>query len=164
MLAEAPWAFGASPDDDFARDPDAVEEMLDRTNSGVFAVAEHGAGSDADESGPAELVAAAGIVRQSRAKFVHRSRIWGVYVAPALRGRGLGRAVMAAAIELARSWPGVDYVDLSVSSNAPEALRMYESLGFVAWGREPEAIAVGGRRFDEIHMTLRLRASTEEST
>ena len=63
---------------------------------------------------------------------------------------------MQAAVQHARSCAGVDYVDLAVSENAPEALRLYESLGFSAWGREPEATQVDGQRYDEIHMTLRL--------
>jgi ribosomal protein S18 acetylase RimI-like enzyme len=60
-----------------------------------------------------------------------------------------------APLEGARGW-GVDYVDLGVSDNSPEALRLYESFGFRAWGREPEATEHNGRRYDEIHMTLRL--------
>jgi hypothetical protein len=32
----------------------------------------------------------------------------------------------------------------------------FRSLGFVTWGREPEATWVGGQRHDELHMTLRL--------
>jgi RimJ/RimL family protein N-acetyltransferase len=107
-------------------------------------------------SGP-ELIAAAGIMRARSPKFAHRASIWGVFVEPAHRGKGLGQAVIAAAIDLARTWPGVDYIDLGASGAAPEAQRLYERLGFAAWGREPEATEIGGRRYDEIHMTLRLR-------
>ncbi|HVY60236.1 MAG TPA: GNAT family N-acetyltransferase, partial [Planctomycetota bacterium] len=89
-------------------------------------------------------------------KFAHRAKVWGVFVEPARRGRGLGKAVMASAIELARGWPGVDYVDLGVSENAPAARRLYEALGFREWGREPESTEHDGRRYDEVFMTLRL--------
>ena len=68
----------------------------------------------------------------------------------------MGRAVVCAAIDLARSWDGVDYVDLGVSENAPDARNLYERLGFVAWGREPESLQIDDRRFDEIYMCLRL--------
>jgi ribosomal protein S18 acetylase RimI-like enzyme len=158
MLEESPWAFGASPEDDVARDPAAVEEMLARPNGAVFAVEEPAAATRSQDAEGRVLIAAAGVVRQTRAKFVHRARIWGVYVSPEHRRRGLGRAVVAAAIELAGTWPGVDWVDLSVSSAAPGALRLYEALGFLAWGREPDATQVHGRRHDEIHMALRLHA------
>jgi len=46
-----------------------------------------------------------------------------------------------------------------VSERACEALCLYESVGFRAWGREPEATEVGGLRYDEIHLTLCLRES-----
>jgi len=98
-------------------------------------------------------------MRARSPKFAHRASIWGVFVEPAHRGKGLGQAVIAAAIDLARTWPGVDYIDLGASGAAPEAQRLYERLGFAAWGREPEATEIGGRRYDEIHMSLRLAAS-----
>jgi ribosomal protein S18 acetylase RimI-like enzyme len=95
-------------------------------------------------------------MRGKAPKFAHRANLWGVFVEPAYRGSGYGRAVVVAALEVARAWPGVDFVDLGVSENAPEALRLYESLGFVAWGREPETTAHARRRYDEIFMALRL--------
>jgi len=61
-----------------------------------------------------------------------------------------------AAIDLARRWPGVDYVDLGVTERSPVARHLYESLGFRAWGREPESLEHDGRRYNEIFMTLRI--------
>lgn len=63
---------------------------------------------------------------------------------------------MQAAIELARTWHGVDFLDIGVSENSPEAQRLYESLGFRAWGRQPEVTRFEQRRYDEIFMALRL--------
>ena len=40
-------------------------------------------------------------------------------------------------------------------SSSPE--EEYESLGFRAWGREPESLEVDGRRYDEIFLALRLQ-------
>jgi ribosomal protein S18 acetylase RimI-like enzyme len=153
MLTEAPWAFSASPDDDVALDVARVADLLADEHNAIFAVADPAGDASSSE---VELVAAAGVRRMKGAKFSHRAQLWGVFVEPAHRGRGLGRQVVEAAIGLARSWNGVDYVDLGVSENAPEALRLYESLGFRAWGREPETTSWGMRRFDEIYMTLRL--------
>lgn len=152
MLNLAPWAFDASPDDEEALDPARIVAMLADGSSATFAIEAPGPPS---VDGP-ELAAAAGITRAKAAKFAHRERLWGVFVDPAHRGQGLGRAVTAAAIEAARGWAGVEFIDLGVSENAPEALALYESLGFRAWGREPQATEHDGRRYDEIHMTLRL--------
>ena len=52
-----------------------------------------------------------------------------LYVVPAHRGRGLGRALMEAAIELARS-RGADYMDLGTAETDTTARALYESLGF----------------------------------
>jgi ribosomal protein S18 acetylase RimI-like enzyme len=143
MLEAEPWAFSSSPDDDrVLADPGGT--LADPLN---VVVAVQAAG---------DLVAAAGLRWNDRRKFVHRAMIWGVFVEPSHRGQGLGRAVMRSLVDLARSRPEVDYLDLTVSAGSPEALALYQSLGFVTWGREPEATEVDGQRHDELHMTLRL--------
>jgi ribosomal protein S18 acetylase RimI-like enzyme len=53
-----------------------------------------------------------------------------LYVAPARRGQGLGRALMTAAIDEARA-RGADYMDLGTSEDDVAARALYESLGFV---------------------------------
>ena len=52
-----------------------------------------------------------------------------LYVAPPARRRGLGRALMRAAIELARS-RGADRMDLGTGEQDVAARALYESLGF----------------------------------
>jgi ribosomal protein S18 acetylase RimI-like enzyme len=52
-----------------------------------------------------------------------------LYVAPDRRGQGLGRALMEAAIELARE-QGADYMDLGTGEDDVAARALYESLGF----------------------------------
>jgi ribosomal protein S18 acetylase RimI-like enzyme len=52
-----------------------------------------------------------------------------LYVAPARRGKGLGRALMEAALDLARE-RGADYIDLNTGEDDSAARALYESLGF----------------------------------
>ena len=52
-----------------------------------------------------------------------------LYVVPAARGRGLGRALMNAAMDLARD-EGADYMDLGTAETDVAARALYESLGF----------------------------------
>lgn len=59
--------------------------------------------------------------------------IWGTWVAPPARGRGLGRLLMAAAIDWARD-RGASRVDLSVTDQAEAARLLYERLGFTPTG------------------------------
>jgi ribosomal protein S18 acetylase RimI-like enzyme len=52
-----------------------------------------------------------------------------LYVVPARRGRGLGRALMEAALHEARD-RGSDWMDIGVDEPDIPARRLYESLGF----------------------------------
>jgi len=52
-----------------------------------------------------------------------------LYVVPDRRGRGVGRALMEAAIELARD-RGADHMDLGTSEDDVAARGLYESMGF----------------------------------
>jgi ribosomal protein S18 acetylase RimI-like enzyme len=52
-----------------------------------------------------------------------------LYVVPERRGRGLGRALLLAAIECARA-RGADHMDLGTGENDLAARALYESLGF----------------------------------
>jgi ribosomal protein S18 acetylase RimI-like enzyme len=52
-----------------------------------------------------------------------------LYVIPGLRGQGIGRALMVAAMDLARGW-GADYMDLGTAETDVAARHLYESLGF----------------------------------
>lgn len=52
-----------------------------------------------------------------------------LYVVPDGRGRGLGRALVEAAIDVARQ-RGADYMDLGTSATDVVARRLYEHLGF----------------------------------
>jgi ribosomal protein S18 acetylase RimI-like enzyme len=52
-----------------------------------------------------------------------------LYVRPARRRQGLGRALMVEALALARA-KGADYIDLGTSEDDVAARALYESLGF----------------------------------
>lgn len=60
-----------------------------------------------------------------------------LYVVPDRRGHGLGRALMEAAIDLARM-QGADYMDLGTSEDDVAARHLYESLGFTNRERDSD--------------------------
>lgn len=144
MLADAPWAFSASVETDVGVDPGAVRARL--------ANPAHATIGAFDQAGL--LLGVAGLRREERAKMAHRASVWGVYVTPAARGQRLARRIISHAIEFARSWPGVTSVGLSCSEKSIAARKTYESLGFVAWGREPAALQIDGSFHDEYHLVL----------
>jgi ribosomal protein S18 acetylase RimI-like enzyme len=147
-LEREPASFGESLEEHLAFPRAKIAERLGSTDANGFV---YGA---FDEN--SQLVATAGFFRESRRKRRHKGIIWGVYVSAGHRGRGLGRAVMIAALGAARQMPGLRYVYLSVTSAQSPARELYLSLGFRSFGREPGALAVDGQYFDEEHMILEL--------
>src|SRR5262249_16598250 len=75
------------------------------------------------------LAGTAGFARESAAKERHKGRIWGVYVSARVRGQGVGRRVLQAAVERGAHYPGIEQIGLQVRSNSA-AHRLYSSLGF----------------------------------
>jgi GNAT superfamily N-acetyltransferase len=148
MLRDSPWAFAASPEDDIASHPEAIRQWFDEPEHEVVVV------DHPEDRG--RLASVVGIRRETKKKFQHRASVWGVYTTPDSRGHGYGRMVMEYAIGLARSWGGVDILQLGVSGNAPEAMGLYLSLGFVEWGVEPDCVRIHGVSYDEHYLALRL--------
>ena len=102
------------------------------------------------------LVGMTGFYRELRAPRQHKAQIWGVYVRPSHRGRGVGRALLTAVVEKARTVAGLRLLQLSVSMTQQPARALYLSLGFRSWGMEPEALHAGGEYLDEDHLYLPL--------
>ncbi len=100
-----------------------------------------------------ELAGMAGFYRELRIKRRHQGHIWGMYVRASHRGRGIGSALLAKALESIP--PGVIQVHLSVMVTQKEARALYARLGFVSCGIEPRALRVGDEYFDEEHMVWR---------
>jgi RimJ/RimL family protein N-acetyltransferase len=144
-LLDAPGAFTASPEDDLVATVGAVRDQLRRSPDSVLI----GAFRE-------RLVGTVGLYRDRHLKAAHKAHLWGMYVVPAMRGQGIASQLLAAALEHARTLPGVSCVDLSVSSAAPVARRLYERAGFRVWGSEPDALRHDGEPLVEHHMALRL--------
>lgn len=147
MLADAPWAFGSSPGHDRAGDIEGLQRSVASTEFVILGYRAAG-----------RLAGAAGMYRAPEPKRRHVAEVWGVYVSPPFRRCGAARAIMGKVIEVARGWEGVESVRLSVSSESPGAKALYESLGFVTWGVEPDCIRLNAGKPgpSEYHMALAL--------
>ena len=145
LLVETPLAFPSSPEDDIASTIADTHTLLARSSECVVI----GAFDD-------DLAGIAGLLRDRHDKCRHKVMIWGMYVAPSHRGQGVGAELLEAALEHARSMPGVEWVYLTVSSAAPGARRLYERAGFELWGTEPEAFRHDGESVVDYHMARRL--------
>lgn len=145
-LRDTPLAFASSPDDDFASNVEGLRESIRRAPDWMI----FGAFDSA------RLTGSAGLFRDRHLKAAHKMHLWGMYVTPTARGRGLGSELMDAVIAHARAVPGIDWIYLGVSSAAPAARRLYERKGFELWGVEPDALRENGQSADEFRMALRL--------
>jgi ribosomal protein S18 acetylase RimI-like enzyme len=101
------------------------------------------------------LVGITGLARETLLQTRHKGHIWGMYVASPARGHGVARELMQAALAHARETPGLAKVTLSVDSANVAAIALYESLGFIVFAREADAIRLGGESRDDLQMHLR---------
>ncbi|UCZ53878.1 GNAT family N-acetyltransferase [Bacillus shivajii] len=100
------------------------------------------------------LVGVVTLVRDTKQKMNHRANIVAMYVTPEVRGKGIGRKVMKAAIEKAKELNGLRQIYLTVVTDNTPAKKLYESIGFVTYGVDKEALHVGGTYLDEDWMVL----------
>ena len=104
-----------------------------------------------------QLVGLVGFYRGTALKQRHKGSVISMYVAPEVRRQGLGRALMRDAIRHVRNITGVEQLLLGVMVTQTAARQLYESLGFVVYGREVRAVKVDEQYYDEEFMVLDLR-------
>lgn len=147
-LRETPEAFGSSYEEEHTLTlADIRAWIVPADDSAMF-------GAFVDRA----LAGIVGVARQRKLKMRHKAQIWSVYVAPEMRGHGLARLLLRAAIDHAAAMHGVRTVLLSVTANNTAACRLYASLGFEQYGHEQEALCVNGTLYDELLMALPLPA------
>ena len=122
-----------------------VEQLLDHPGTANFflGAAEDGA-----------LVGMVGILTASQRKRRHVSEVLSLYVRPAYRAKGIGRQLMQTAIRRVFSSPDIQRIKLQVVAGNRHALMLYQNLGFVQTGVEPNAYNDGARGYDLIDMNL----------
>jgi ribosomal protein S18 acetylase RimI-like enzyme len=144
-LCEAPVPFLASHAEDAAR---SVEDFAARLRSSDPAVQVLGAFRDG------VLVGILGFYRHPQIKARHRSSLWGMYVTPEQRRRGIGRILLNDAIARLRAVGDVEQVELTVVRTEEPARRLYLSAGFQIQGVLRRAMKMGDEYFDEESMVL----------
>jgi putative acetyltransferase len=90
-----------------------------------------------------------------RGRAAHSASI-GMMVHDDYQGRGVGTALLAAAIDLAERWLGIRRLELDVYADNEPALRLYRKMGFEEEGRKRRCALRDGEWIDDITMA-RLR-------
>lgn len=98
-------------------------------------------------------VGMAGIARQIGQRRRHRATLWGVWLDPGHRGRGVGRQLVSAALDWARARE-VRAVYLEVVENEDPSWSLYGRLGFVRREVDPFGAVVDGQDVALEHLVL----------
>ncbi len=149
-LRECPSAFASSYEEEQTMPIGLVAERLvakaDRCVLGAWI------GSD--------LVGMLGLQREQMRKLAHKAFIWGMYVAPSVRRRGVGRRLIDHAVLRAGSMNGVRQINLGVNAANLQAIALYEAAGFSAFGVERGFMLLDGDLHDELHMVRNIETRT----
>jgi ribosomal protein S18 acetylase RimI-like enzyme len=108
---------------------------------------------------PEGLVGIVGLKREERRKRRHRADLWGMYVAPEARGRGVGRALLDELVRRVRAISSpepIEQILLTVMAHNEPARALYRAAGFVVYGVAPRALRLDGKSYDEELMRLDL--------
>jgi ribosomal protein S18 acetylase RimI-like enzyme len=99
------------------------------------------------------LIGTAGFFRRPNNKERHKGHVWGVYVSPSQRGKGVGKALMQEIIRRARQLAGLEQITLVASAKLP-AQKLYQSVGFESYGLERRSLKIGTEYVDDVLMVL----------
>lgn len=144
-LEEEPLAFGRSAEEYRDTPLEEVARRLQEWPEGNFTLG-------AFEGG--RLVGMVSFGRGEGLKLQHKGSIWGMYVAPEARGRGLGKALLVQLLGRVAQYGGLEQVHLAVAVPQEAARKLYRSLGFQVWGLEHQGLKVGSTYVDMEHMVL----------
>ena len=149
-LQEAPDSFGATYEE-YVLEPLTTIEAHVRPNNSFPERFMLGAFDQENQ-----LVGLVGFVRERRRKGRHKASVWGMYVAPEMRGQGIGKLLMQDLLQRATTIPGLEQIHLGVVTTNVVARSLYLASGFCVYGVEPHALKQDERYLDEELMVFSL--------
>ncbi|WP_066172390.1 GNAT family N-acetyltransferase [Bacillus marinisedimentorum] len=143
-LQNNPEAFVATYDEAAAR-----QNAVDQTAERLGAVENDTYGAFIEQ----ELAGVVTLHGERPGKMEHKGHIFAMYVSPAARRKGAGKALISKAINRAKE-RGLEQLHLAVIRENKAAKRLYESAGFKTYGVEKHAMKSGNKYWDEELMCL----------
>lgn len=141
-LRSDPYAFGASYEEEINL---SEVDWCNRINAMWFAVIDQ------------EPVGLIGLLRKEHRASKHCGYIFGLWVKPAFRDRGIAKNLIKKLQDLAPSL-GLRKISLLVSRTQPAARNLYEKMGFEEIGLLKENLLKNGQYFDQYLMEWQVRA------
>jgi ribosomal protein S18 acetylase RimI-like enzyme len=102
------------------------------------------------------LVGTVSLEFSARAKTRHKALVVAMFVHENCRGQGLARQLMQALVQHGMARQGLRLLQLEVTLGNAAAERLYQSLGFQAYGVEPMAVLTANGFKSKVHMWLDL--------
>ena len=141
-LRDCPTAFASHYDDECDVPVEKVVARLESTaDRTIFGALERGS-----------LVGVVGLQREARRNLRHKALVFGMYVTPASRRKGVGRELLETALSHAGRMQGLRQVNLCVNAANTSVMAMYRAAGFEPFGVERAFLIVNGASQDLVHM------------
>jgi RimJ/RimL family protein N-acetyltransferase len=148
-LLEIPSAFSSSHAEEVDTPLPIIAQRLETRPEGAVL------GAFEDDA----LVGVIGVQREGQRQLAHKAFIWGMYVHPDHRLKGVGRALVSRALDIAAGELGVRSVNLGVNTRNSAAVALYRSMGFQAYGTEIGFLRINGELHDQ-HLMSRIVGDT----
>lgn len=140
-LQNHPSAFASSYEEEKDRSAAFYRERFESGESFTF-------GAFEDDT----LIGSVTLLKETKLKLKHRALIVAMYVSEECRNKGVGKALITAALEKAKEINEIEQVYLAVESTNEPAKRLYASFGFEVFGMDKRAMKIKDNYFDEYHM------------
>ncbi|MBU3679160.1 MAG: GNAT family N-acetyltransferase [Candidatus Kapabacteria bacterium] len=98
-----------------------------------------------------------GYSSEDSSKTRHKGTVWGLFVRPEFRGKGIATIMVMSVLETAQDMLDVEQVQLAVSTHNEASYGLYLRLGFKVFGTELHAMKIGDSYVDEYHMVKFLK-------
>lgn len=130
-----------------------ISERITRTEKFISGLTDndHMLVAEVEENGVKRVVAVASI-SVNKSNRVRHSGGMGIMVGKEYQGKGIGKALMGALLDLSDNWLMLVRVELGVFTDNEKAINLYKSFGFEIEGTKKYSIIRNGKYDDEYLM------------
>ena len=143
-----PEAFGTGAEDWSKATDTQIIELLEKSSRDDFVLGHFQDG---------KLIGVIGLKREKKHSVAHKGTVWGFFVMPDFRKRGIGEALLKALIEKTSSHEELKHLRAVVTVTRLNVAHLFESSGFTKYGLEPRGIKEGSNFYDQSYLMLKLR-------
>lgn len=143
-------SFQATPGDAWPDRTDAQWEAILRASeegTGQFLLGLFSEETLIDSTTP--LIGIVGLRREARLTVHHKASLWGLYIAPQARRKGIGTQLVEALLQEAQAMPGLEMIRLVVPTGNSPAITLFQKQGFQVYAVEPQARFRNGAYHEE---------------